>query len=327
MTLEGLQIGSLAAVPGLRDEPEPADLAVLRILANQAAVSLHTSEQYQAGATLHRRAQRLYDAATTHARDLEERNRQLRMAEERLQVARQREVVDHERHRIARELHDSVTQYVLSAGMAVEMARGEAEVLGHDGADIHDRLRTAKELTQEAVDQLRRAIYALHQPHRDTVSSLHELLQEVASHHRTRLSVEVEVDGGVEPLLADADHELARAVGEALFNVATHSTATKAVVRLRYRPDQLLVSVSDNGTGDPALLARRLRQQRGSCADGRHRGLVNMESRIAELGGSLAFRRATQGGVRVELRVPLPMTDPGRGVIGSLVGHHRGART
>lgn len=324
MTLEGTQIGVLAAIHGLPDHPEPADLSVLRILANQAAVSLHTSEQYQAGAALHRRAQRLYDAATTHARDLEERNRQLRMAEERLQVARQREVVDHERHRIARELHDSVTQYVLSAGMAVEMARGEAELLDAGGEEIHERLRTAKELTQEAVDQLRRAIYALHQPHRDTVSSLHELLTEVASHHRTRLGVTVEVDGEVVPLPADADHELARAVGEALFNVATHAGATKAVVRLRYRPDLLLVSVSDNGHGDPGQLAQRLRQQRGFTVDGRHRGLVNIECRIAELGGSVAFRRATQGGVRVEMRVPLPLIDPGRGVIGSLVGPRGG---
>ena len=41
--------------------------------------------------------------------------------------------------------------------------------------------------------------------------------------------------------------------------------------------------------------------------DGRHRGLVNMESRIGDLGGSLAFRRARLGGVRVEMRIPLPL--------------------
>ena len=71
MTLEGRPIGTLVGLHGLDAEPEPSDLSVLRILANQAAVSLHTSEQYQAGVALHRRAQRLYDEATAQAHDLE----------------------------------------------------------------------------------------------------------------------------------------------------------------------------------------------------------------------------------------------------------------
>ena len=133
MTLEGRTVGSLVAQHRLQVDPEPGDLSVLRILANQAAVSLHTSEQYQAGLALHRRAQHLYDEATAQARNLADRTAELRQVEERLLLAHQRELIDGERHRIARELHDSVTQYVLSAGMAVEIARGEAEALGRPG--------------------------------------------------------------------------------------------------------------------------------------------------------------------------------------------------
>ena len=116
MTLEGRTVGSLVAQHRLQVDPEPGDLSVLRILANQAAVSLHTSEQYQAGLALHRRAQHLYDEATAQARNLADRTAELRQVEERLLLAHQRELIDGERHRIARELHDSVTQYVLSAG-------------------------------------------------------------------------------------------------------------------------------------------------------------------------------------------------------------------
>lgn len=318
MMLEGHRIGSLVGRHGLGDEPEPGDLSVLRILANQAAVSLHTSEQYQAGVALHRRAQHLYDEASARARDLEVRTRELRATEERLLVAHQRELLDHERHRIARELHDSVTQYVLSAGMAVEVARGEAEDRG--AASILARLTTAKQLSAEAVDQLRRAIYALHQPHRETLGTLPELLHEVAEHHRPQLVVSVRTEGDAQQLSADADHEVARAVGEALFNVATHAEATRAVVRLRYRSDELFVSVADDGCGDPTDLARRLRLERGPSIDGRHRGLANMECRIAELGGTLVFRRARIGGVRVEMRVPLPLADRRPGLIAGLVG-------
>ncbi len=307
MTLEGRTVGSLVAQHRLEVDPEPGDLSVLRILANQAAVSLHTSEQYQAGLTLHRRAPRLYDEATAQARDLAERTAELRHVEERLLLANQRELIDGERHRIARELHDSVTQYVLSAGMAVEIARGDAEGLGKPGAQIRDRLTTAKKLSQDAVDQLRRAIYALHQPHRDTVSTLPELLHEVAHQHKPHLHVQLRVEGDVVRLPDDADHEMARTVGEALFNVATHAQASRAIVRLRYRPDRLTLSVADDGTGDPTELSRKLRLERATVVDGRHRGLVNMDSRVSDLGGTMAFRRARLGGVRVEIRIPLPL--------------------
>jgi signal transduction histidine kinase len=321
MSLEGVQVGSLVGLHGLPVNPEPGDLSVLRILANQAAVSLHTSEQYQAGLNLHRRAQRLYDEAQAHAHDLEVRTGELRRAEQRLVLAHQRELIDTERHRIARELHDSVTQYVLSAGMAVEVARGDAEALGPLGGGILDRLATAKQLSQEAVEQLRRAIYALHQKHRDTVSTLPELLHEVAGHHRPQLHVQVRVEGDAAPLPADADHEIARAWVATLNSASPTARATRAVVRLRYRPEVLLASVADDGRGDPTELARLLRLERCSTVDGRHRGLANIESRIVDLGGGVAFRRSRMGGVRVELRVPLPLVASARRrLINQLVG-------
>ncbi|GGF53644.1 histidine kinase [Marmoricola endophyticus] len=309
LVLEGMQVGELAAIPGLADEADPDDHAILRILANQAAVSLHTSEQYQAGTALHRRAQLLYDEAQARARDLERRTGELRAVEQRLAEARQREVVDAERHRIARELHDSVTQYVLSAGMAVEMARGDAADLGEAGERILAQLATAKQLSQEAVEQLRRAIYALHRAHDETTPRLVALVREVAEHCRPELSVEVRSCGEELTLRADAHHEIARAVGEALFNVAAHAHASRAVVRLRYAADLLTVSVTDDGDGDPAALHRKLRIERGSSVNGRHRGLVNIEARITDLGGAVTFGRARLGGVRVEMAVPLPLPE------------------
>lgn len=320
MTLEGVPIGTLAGLHGLPEEPDASDLSVLRILANQAAVSLHTSEQYQATLAMHRRAQQLYDEATAKAQDLAVRTAELRHAQHRLHVASERELLDTERHRIARELHDSVTQCVLSAGMAVELARGEAEALGPSAAPLEARLSTAKTISGHAVEQLRRAIYALHLPHRDTVSTLPELLHEVSRQHDHTLDVQVRVTGVPVPLPGDAHHEIARAVGEALFNVAAHAEASRVMVRLRYGADEVVVSVADDGSGDPVRLRRILRLERSSSTDGRHRGLINIETRMADLGGSVAFRRARMGGVRVELRLPLPLRPASRGVIEGLVG-------
>ena len=107
-------------------------------------------------------------------------------------------------------------------------------------------------------------------------------------------------------------HEIARAVGEALFNVAAHAQASRVIVRLRYQPNQIMVAVSDDGLGDPVELARLLRLSRTSSTDGRHRGLVNIDARLADMGGTIAFRRARLGGVRVEMRLPLPLAETNR---------------
>ncbi|WP_404349958.1 histidine kinase [Phycicoccus jejuensis] len=313
MYLEGRRVGGLAARHGLHEEPEPEDLAVLRILANQAAVSLHTSEQYQAGLSLHRRAQRLHEEARAQARDLATRTAELEAAEHRLAVAEQRELVDAERHRIARELHDSVTQYVLSAGMAVEVARGEAEALG--ARQVGAQLQTAKSLTQTAVEQLRTAIFALTRPHTDSVASLEDLLREVVHHHRPMLDIQVRVAGRTTALGHDVHHEVARVVGEALFNVVTHAGARRAVLRVRWMPDALVVSVSDDGDGEPAALRRMLQLERRTVRDGRHQGLANMDCRVRGLGGTLAFRRSRLGGVRLTFRIPLPVVRVPAGLV------------
>ncbi|NYJ76021.1 MadS family sensor histidine kinase [Allobranchiibius huperziae] len=322
MNLEGATVGGIALLHGLPSDPEPGDLSVLRILANQAAVSLHTSEQFQAGTALHRRAQRLHDETAAQARDLAERTAALRRAQDRLVVADQWLIVDEERHRIARELHDTVAQQVLTVGMTVDLAERDAaqwqEQHGASTAPIRQQLRVARDLSRDVVDQLRQAIYALSQHRDDTVRSLPELLSELVRQHDGKVSVRLRVHGTEIALPESVRHELTRAVGEALFNVKVHSGATRAVVRVNYRPDLVIVSVADDGHGDPAQLRRVLRVTMAATGDGRHRGLANLHARITSTGGDLRFRRSRMGGVEVQMRLPLPLPDaldPG------LIGH------
>jgi signal transduction histidine kinase len=310
MTLDGDVVGGLVGMHRLENDPEAADLSVLRILANQAAVSMHTSQQYQASLALRRRAQQLNDEATQQAYGLAQRDAELRRAEKRLVVARQRELLDAERHRIARELHDNVTQYVLSAGMAVDLSRRDLADMETANKAVVDRLDDAKELTRRAVEQLRSAIYALHHGggEGEDVAGLPELLSEVAIQHRQHLAVSLRVEGQPFPLGTTVEHSLARVAGEALFNTSVHAIATRAIVRLAYTDNQVRLWVSDNGTSDPAQLRRMLRLRMACDVDGRHNGLVNMASRAAELGGTFALRRARLGGLRIEVRVPWPLS-------------------
>src|SRR5699024_9138787 len=106
-------------------------------------------------------------------------------------------------------------------------------------------------------------------------------------------------------LSGDAEHSLLRIAGEALFNAAVHANATRAVLRLTYGRDSVLLSVSDDGNGDPARMRLMLELAAHSDVDGSHRGLANMQARAEELGGTLEVRKARIGGVRVAARIPV----------------------
>ncbi|MFC7343527.1 MadS family sensor histidine kinase [Saccharopolyspora griseoalba] len=306
MTLDGEPVGGIVGWPGGGVAVADTDLAILRVLANQAAVAVHNSFLFHAAAQLRGRTEQLSEAAAQQARDLAARNAELQEAQRRLVEAMQRQALDDERHRIARELHDTVTQYVLSAGMTVEVCRAELAEMGPGPAAVAERLAPAKGMTQEAVGRLRAAIYALHHGAEEPPGSLPVLLKQLSTVHLSgELKVKVRVEGAPAPLPPEDESSILRLTGEALFNIVAHAEASRAVVHLAYRPDELRLTVSDNGTGDPAQLRRSLRLSEAADLAGRHRGLVNMNARARELGGTLSIRKARIGGVALQLRVPL----------------------
>ncbi|MEV7129386.1 histidine kinase [Streptomyces sp. NPDC093260] len=312
MTLDDEPVGGIAAEPGAGVEVADTDLAILRVLANQAAVALHHTFLFHAATTLRGRAEELSEAAERQARDLAARSAELAETQARLLDAMQRQALDDERRRIARELHDSVSQYVLSAGMTVEVCRAELAGLGGRPAEIAGRLAGAKDLNRQAVERLRAAIYALHHTSQEPAGPLPVMLQRLSTVHLpTKLDVRVRVAGSPSPLPPEAEQSILRMTGEALFNSATHGKAGRALVRLRYLPEMLVLTVSDDGGGDPAQLRRALRVTRATDLAGRHRGLANMVARAEELGGRLSIRRSAMGGVLLRVDVPLPVTRVG----------------
>ncbi|MEJ2867351.1 histidine kinase [Actinomycetospora sp. OC33-EN08] len=297
--LDGAVVGEIVAWTGVERRIDATDASVLRVLASQTAAALQNS-------SLHQRTLRLYDEASRHAEDLAARNEQLQRTRDALTVARQREVLDSERHRIARELHDSVTQYALSAGMQIEVVRSEIRDEGQ-----RERLETAKQLTRRAVEQLRSAIYALNHSGEHGHRTLPAMLEELSTVHMpSDLRVEVRIEGRPVSLPSAAERSLFRVAGEALFNAAVHAQANVAVVRLSFRKDRLVLSVADDGCGDPEHVRRSLRVSAANDIDGSHRGLANMAERAREFGGTLAVQRARQGGIRVQVSVPLPIGGP-----------------
>jgi signal transduction histidine kinase len=298
--LAGEVVGGLLAWTASTRPIEPTDEAVLRILASQSVVALHNSSLHRQREALLERTEQLYTAAQAQAAELAARNEDLQRTQEELLAARAHEVIDAERHRIARELHDSVTQSVLSAGMQVELCRNE-----ESGPALQERLDTAKDLTGGAVDALRSVIHALNHDTDPVSGGLPAMLERLRSVHLpAKLAVDLRVEGRPLALPARTEHSLVRICGEALFNAAVHGGARRAVIRLVYRPQRVTLSITDDGSGDPETLRGVLRASAAHDVDGAHRGLVNMRDRAGEVGGSFRIRRARAGGVAIQVGLP-----------------------
>ena len=295
--LDGDVIGAFAAWTPTRRTLDETDAVVMRILAGQTAVALQNSA--------------LFTKSLALLAQSEARNAELLATQRELGAAQRHQVLDSERHRIARELHDSVAQTVLSAGMQIQVCRSEIDGLtGRE--DLGERLDLAKDLTRSASEQLRSAIYALNQPGDDAHrSSLAEMLAQLATVHMPEdLRVSLRVVGPRVELPGEVEHALLRIAGEALFNTAMHGNATRAQLRLTYSDLGVSLAIADDGTGDPAKMRLILQLAEATDVDGRHRGLANMRARAGEHGGTFEVHRARIGGVRVVARIPYPQPDP-----------------
>jgi signal transduction histidine kinase len=216
----------------------------------------------------------------------------------RLEQAGRRELLSQERNRIARELHDSVAQHLLTIGMDLEWCRR------HDSTSppVLEKVTAAKALAGSAVDEIRTAIFELASDGDvDLRRALHEVVEDVVA--GTRLQVGLRTYGSAQALPGATRHALVQIAREALFNVVRHANAGHAWVTLRWAPARLRLVVADDGIGDVRVVSRRL--QAGTSA-GEHFGLAGIGGRIRELSGSAVVRRRRGGGVSLKVEVPVP---------------------
>ena len=297
--LDGRVVGGLAAWTSPHHVVDSADLVVMRILARQAVVALLNAALLEESRHQLARAEAAYAKAREQATDLAVQNAELHRTQRELSAVMRQRLVTEERERIARELHDSVTQSVLSAGVQIEVCRVESD------PETAERLEVAGQLTRDAVDQLRSVIYALNQSPTVAGLSLGEVLDGLCSMHMPAdLATEVKVQGKPRDLSDDAQHAILRIAGEGLFNTAVHAEATAARVVLSYGEREVTLTIDDDGRGDPGHMRRVMRAARLGDLAGRHRGLANMAARAEELGGELRIRRSRLGGVRIAVEIP-----------------------
>ena len=212
------------------------------------------------------------------------------------QEARAKQAVAEERTRIARELHDVVAH---SVSVMVVQAGAERRSLGDDRPATREALEAIEQTGRQALTEMRRLLGMLRKDDDELAlapqPSMEHLELLVSQVREAGMPVELEVEGEPEPLPAGVDLSAYRIVQEALTNALKHAGPARALVRVRYRRDELELEILDDGPG-PAADATN--------GAGGH-GLIGMRERVSMFGGDLAAGERSGGGYSVHARLPL----------------------
>jgi PAS domain S-box-containing protein len=228
-----------------------------------------------------------YGGGTGSVREISER---LRLEREIEQQAAEL-AAGRERAHLAQELHDSVTQALFSMTMTAGAARRLVE---QDRPGVDAKLDELSELAREALAEMRGLIFEL-RPGNLAEEGFEPALRKhlTAIQGRTGLVVRLDVDPDLGRLPAAIEGALYRIAQEAIHNVVKHAGAREAQVRVARLTREVLMTVSDDGTGFDAQIR----------TDGL--GLPGMAARAERLGGRAGVESSPGGGTTVSVVLPL----------------------
>jgi len=198
-----------------------------------------------------------------------------------------------ERKRVARELHDDTLQSLIVINQSIELA---TIWMQRDPERAKQMLQLAREQAVRTVTNLRNLIGGLRPPALEELGLVAALEMEAEKTPDLLVSIRVK---GVQRRLGEA-RELAlfRAAQEVLHNVRRHSQAAKVEMIVGYQPEGVSLSVTDDGCGF-ALPARL-----GDLAQSQHYGLIGLQERIQNLGGTAEIDSTIGNGTTVEVFLP-----------------------
>lgn len=212
----------------------------------------------------------------------------------RVMSARILELQDSERRRIARELHDSIGQFL--AGLKINLDQLGAGPRVDSDRLIHETIK----LTDCALQEVRTLSHLLHPPLLEELgffSAARWYLDEYGK--RSQIRVSLEVDPPVERLPREIEMALFRVLQESLTNVYRHAGAQSVKVRIACRQGIVSLIVADDGKGIPQEVLAKF--QRGAAPG---IGLAGMRERLAEFGGEIKVASSRSGSV-IEATIPI----------------------
>jgi signal transduction histidine kinase len=208
-------------------------------------------------------------------------------AERRLAAANARH---HERSRIARELHDSISQELFSLSVLSGGLRRSLPA----GSPVLPAVETMERTAGETMREMQALLLEL-RPVALGEAGLRPALEGICRAHRERLGVNVRAELDDPVLPTPVEHAILRVAQEALGNAVKHASAELIRLRLRATDSAVTLEVSDDGTGfDPA----------GRADGGTGLGLRAMRDRVEELGGELRVDSTPGAGTVVRATFP-----------------------
>ena len=192
---------------------------------------------------------------------------------------------DAERARIAREVHDAISQHLFGLRMiAAGMRRADPG---------NQQVRAIERISEEALRDMQALLIELRPASLDG-AGLAPALREICAVYRDRLGVAVDASLDDVTVPTPVEHALLRITQEACANAVRHGNARRLTVSMTRQDGHVELAVRDTGTGfDPAA------PHAGS-------GLAHIRDRVAELGGTVHIDSAPGRGAALTVRVPVP---------------------
>lgn len=221
--------------------------------------------------------------------------RERRLADNKLKKLTQRifDTQEEERSRVARELHDGISQILVGVRYALELARRQ---LNADDPKAPASLDRGVEMLGGAITEVRRISRDLRPGILDDLG-LGPALKSLTEEFETRTGIKTELETVVFRNRLDEEARIAlfRIAQEALTNIERHANASQVTMKLAGHRTGATLLICDNGRGfDPADVGKQ----------GRGLGLRNMAERMEQLDGSLTITRLTPG-TSIDATVPL----------------------
>jgi len=220
---------------------------------------------------------------------------ELNIANQKLQeYARHAEAlgIAEERNRLARDLHDSVTQSLYSLTLFAEAASEELDAGEVETTKSH--LKDLRETSRQALQEMRLMVFELRPPELETKGftlALQERLEAVEARTGIESVINIDIEERLPSKIENGLYSIAR---EALNNILKHSHATKVKITLQRKNGGVIFEIQDNGIGMKAL----------SASNSAGLGLKGMKERADQIGASLILQNAPEKGTLLKVEVP-----------------------
>jgi signal transduction histidine kinase len=212
-----------------------------------------------------------------------------------LVLLRQKEALERERSRIARDLHDQLGANLTRVSLLGELVESDKD----EPAEVESHARQISKTATETAHALDEIVWAAN-PANDTLEGLVTYICKYAQEFLTTAGVscrlDVPTDLPATPIAPEFRHHVFLVAKEAVNNVVKHAQATSVRLRIKLESGALVLEVEDDGRGPDGA---------ATAAERGRNGLRNMSRRMEDVGGSFSIAAARERGTLVRLTAPL----------------------